>query len=58
VLLRADPLVVASCPQLTPLSDSSFGATTEKLVQVAGQYRECRCAALGGCEAGVVPPTP
>lgn len=38
-------LVVASCPKLTPLADDSFATTTEKLVQVAGQYRECRAAA-------------
>lgn len=41
------PLAVASCPDLTPLADSSFAATTLKLVEVAGQYRECRAAALG-----------
>jgi len=41
------PLVVASCPPLTPLADPSFGATTLKLIEVAGQYRECRAAALG-----------
>ena len=40
------PLVLASCPPLTPLADPSFGATTLKLVEVAGQYRECRAAAL------------
>lgn len=40
------PLVVASCPELTPLDDPSFGATTLKLTEVAGQYRECRAAAL------------
>ncbi len=42
------PLVVASCPDLTPLADPSFGATTLKLIDVAGQYRKCRRAALGG----------
>jgi len=41
------PLVVVSCPPLTPLADPSFGATTLKLIEVAGQYRECRAAALG-----------
>jgi hypothetical protein len=41
-----DPLVVASCPELAPLADGSFGTTTDKLVEVAGQYRECRAAAL------------
>lgn len=40
------PLVVASCPELAPLTDPSFGATTLKLIEVAGQYRECRAAAL------------
>lgn len=28
------------------MSDDSFGATTLKLVEVAGQYRKCRAAAL------------
>lgn len=44
--MRTDPLLAASCPPPTPLSDPSFGATTLKLIEVAGQYRECRCAAL------------
>jgi len=39
------PLAVASCPRLSPLADDTFAATTEKLVQVAGQYRQCRAAA-------------
>ena len=39
------PLVVASCPELTLLSDDSFGATTSKLVEVAGIYYGCRAAA-------------
>lgn len=43
-----DPLVVASCPDLTPLEDDTFGATTRKLVEVAGLYHQCRAAALGG----------
>jgi len=38
--------VIANCPALTPLTDPSFGATTAKLVDVAGQYRKCRAAAL------------
>jgi len=41
-----DPLLSASCPPLTPLADPTFGATTLKLIETAGQYRECRCAAL------------
>ena len=40
------PLTVASCPSLTPLADDSFGATAAKLVEVAGQYYQCRAAAL------------
>jgi hypothetical protein len=40
--------VVSSCPKLTELNDPSFGATVLKLVEVAGQYNECREAALAG----------
>lgn len=40
------PLVVASCPELTPLIDNTFGATVSKLAEVAGIYNECRQAAL------------
>ena len=39
------PLVQAMCPPLTPLDDPSFGATTRKLVEVAGIYYKCRAAA-------------
>jgi hypothetical protein len=45
---KADPLVVANCPPLAPLQDDSFGATTAKLVEVAGIYHKCRAAALKG----------
>jgi hypothetical protein len=38
--------LTVSCPPLTPLTDDSFGATTLKLIEVAGQYRQCREAAL------------
>jgi hypothetical protein len=31
------PLVQVSCPELTPLQDESFGATTRKLLEVAKQ---------------------
>ena len=42
-----DPtLVRVACPPLTPLTDDSFGATTIKLIEVAGQYYKCREAAL------------
>ena len=44
--VKTDPLVVASCPTLTPLADATFGATTLKLIEVAGQYHQCRCAAM------------
>lgn len=37
--------MVASCPRLAPLTDDTFGATTTKLIEVGGQYRECACAA-------------
>jgi hypothetical protein len=39
---------VSACPRLTELSDPSFGATVLKLIEVAGQYAECREAALAG----------
>lgn len=45
-------LVVASCPELSPLADDTFGATTSKLVEVAGIYHECRAAALGKRSTG------
>jgi len=38
--------VVASCPELTPLSEGSFAATTTKLLEVATRYQQCREAAL------------
>lgn len=40
------PLVIVSCPELSPLTDSAMGALLSKLVEVANQYRECRAAAL------------
>lgn len=42
----AAPLVLASCPELTPMADDSFGATTRKLLEVAETYWKCRAAAL------------
>ena len=38
--------MIASCPELAPLESDDFGATTLKLIEVAGQYRICRGAAL------------
>ena len=43
---RPNPLLTASCPDLTPLADDSFGGTTLKLIEVAGIYYRCRTAAL------------
>lgn len=43
------PLVMTSCPaSLGALRDDSFGATSEKLVWVAGVYFRCRAAAMAG----------
>lgn len=42
------PLVVASCPPLTELSDDTMGALLAKLIDVSNQYRDCRAAALAG----------
>ena len=49
LLAGPNPLVVAACPPLSPLApeQDTFGDTTLKLVEVAGQYRKCRAAALG-----------
>lgn len=38
-------LLLASCPRLTPLASDTFGATTDKLVEVSQIYYECRAAA-------------
>jgi hypothetical protein len=43
---QPNPLIVANCPELTPLTDDSFGATTLKLIEVSGIYYRCREAAL------------
>jgi len=45
---------VASCPAISELTDPSFGATVLKLVELAGQYNECRAAALAGKPAAPV----
>jgi len=41
-----NPLLEASCPELTPLTESSYAATSTKLLEVATRYRQCREAAL------------
>lgn len=43
---KDDALIIASCPEITPQTDPSFGATILKLQDVGGQYRECRTACL------------
>ena len=40
------PLLRVSCPPLTPLAGPTFGETTTKLIEIAGQYRECQAACL------------
>jgi len=40
------PLVVASCPELAPLDDDSFGAWVLFAQRAAAQYGMCRAAAL------------
>ena len=46
-MLPSNHLAEASCPELTPLQDETFGATSAKLVEVAGIYYQCRTAVLG-----------
>ncbi len=48
----AAPLVVAACPELTPLAGDSFGDTTRKLLEVVGLYWQCRAAALASAGKG------
>lgn len=43
---KDDALIVASCPDPTPQTDPSFGATILKLQDVGGQYRICREACV------------
>jgi len=43
---KNDALVIASCPEPTPQTEPSFGATILKLQEVGGQYRECRAACV------------
>lgn len=38
-------IIALACPDLTPLTDGSFGATTRKLIEVAETYYRCRAAA-------------
>jgi len=35
------PLVVANCPALSPLLDSTMGGLADKLIEVAGVYYVC-----------------
>ena len=43
-----NPVAIASCPEVLPaLVDPTFGATANKLTEVAGIYFKCRAAAVG-----------
>jgi len=46
VTCKPEPLVVVTCAVPTPPADDSFGATTDKLVEVVGQYKQCRAACM------------
>lgn len=46
VRLEPSANVIANCPKLQPLTDDSFGATAQALVETSIQYRKCREAAL------------
>lgn len=50
--------MVASCPDLAPMPTDQDGTVTmgtllDKLVEVAGTYRECQAAALGRKDTNV-----
>jgi hypothetical protein len=40
--LVENPVAIVNCPNLTPLTDNSFGATTLKLIEVSNQYYKCK----------------
>lgn len=40
------PLVVASCPELPPSTDPTFGGIILDLLDTIAQYEKCRKAAL------------
>ena len=40
------PLTTVSCPELTPITDPTFGGYVLKVQEIAGQYRECRQSVL------------
>jgi len=41
----SQPQIEANCTPLVPLQGDDFGATTKKLIEVAGQYNKCSAAA-------------
>ena len=43
---KPDPLIITSCIAPTPPASDTFGATTEKLVEVVGQFKACRAACM------------
>jgi hypothetical protein len=44
--VEPSPLLRLNCPPLQALSDPSFGATTQALIETSVQYLKCRAAAL------------
>lgn len=38
------PLQVVACPPLTPLAGKQLADVVDKLIEVAGLYRQCRAA--------------
>lgn len=57
------PLQLASCPKLQPMVTDkdgtvSMGALLDKLVEVAGTYRECRASVLGKDDTTTMSTTP
>jgi hypothetical protein len=43
---RNDALITVSCPELTPITDSTFGGHIIKLQAVGSTYMECRSACI------------
>lgn len=43
---EVSPLTIAACPPPTPMLGDDFGWTTEKVMSMGKQYRNCREACL------------
>lgn len=46
VTMHVSPLVIASCPDLQPITSNTFGSTTQMLIANGLQYRKCQAACL------------